>query len=71
MTWDIAKPAYFHCLSDLDRLLSLAPDASIVNRRWKAGTTFLFVGRVAPNKSITDLVRFLAEYRKAGERARW
>ena len=60
----------FPLFVDLDRLLSIGPDAAIMNRRWTAGTTFLFVGRIAPNKSITDLVRFLAAYRKTGERAR-
>ena len=64
------RPAgVFPLFVDHDQLLALAPDASIVNRKRASSTTFLFVGRVAPNKGVTDLIRFLAAYRQNGHSA--
>ena len=49
---------------DLDRLLALAPDGEVMARHGGAETTFLFVGRLAPNKRQEDVIRVFAWYRR-------
>jgi glycosyltransferase involved in cell wall biosynthesis len=60
----------FPLFVDIDRLQSILPDASLMNRRWTTGRTFLFVGRVAPNKCIGDLLRFLVAYQRTAAKDR-
>ena len=41
-----------------------AADAALVERLRRPGTTWLFVGRIAPNKAQHDLLKALAAYRR-------
>lgn len=56
----------FPLLLDLDGLRRLVPDSTIMRKPKPAATVLLFVGRVAPNKRVDDLLRCLAAYRSAG-----
>jgi glycosyltransferase involved in cell wall biosynthesis/GT2 family glycosyltransferase len=56
----------FPVLVDPEALRALPPSPEILAQRKPETTTFLFVGRVAPNKRIEDLLHFLAAYRAQG-----
>ena len=53
----------FPLFIDLDRLAGGRPDPALVRQPKLANTVFLCVGRIAPNKRMEDLLRFLAVYR--------
>jgi glycosyltransferase involved in cell wall biosynthesis/GT2 family glycosyltransferase len=57
----------FPLLVDLDSLLKRRPHPVLMGQPKPAATVFLFVGRIAPNKRIEDLIQFLAEYRRLDE----
>jgi glycosyltransferase involved in cell wall biosynthesis/GT2 family glycosyltransferase len=59
-----SKTGVFPLLLDLEALTACRPDAVHLAQPKPAATVFLFVGRVAPNKRLEDLIRILAEYRK-------
>ncbi len=56
----------FPVLVDPEALRALPPSPEVLAQRKPETTTFLFVGRVAPNKRIEDLLHFLAAYRAQG-----
>ncbi len=56
------RTGVFPLFLDLKRILFLAPNPRLLSAE-PAGTRLLFVGRIAPNKRIEDLLRLLAEYR--------
>jgi glycosyltransferase involved in cell wall biosynthesis/GT2 family glycosyltransferase len=64
------KTGVFPLLIDADRLLKAEPRPQILARRDTTRTTFVFLGRVSPNKRLEDLPKFLAEYRKLSPGAR-
>jgi len=64
------NPGLLPVLVDPDALLSVPPVQEVLAKRKPEMTTFLFVGRVAPNKRIEDLLQFLATYRAQGHTAR-
>jgi glycosyltransferase involved in cell wall biosynthesis/GT2 family glycosyltransferase len=63
------RTGVFPLLLDLRRILSIAPNPDILATE-RGGAKLLFVGRIAPNKRIEDLLRVLAEYRKLDGNAR-
>jgi len=54
----------FPLLLDTARLLRAKVNPVLMGLPKPRGTVFLFVGRMAPNKRIEDLLRFLAAYRR-------
>jgi glycosyltransferase involved in cell wall biosynthesis/GT2 family glycosyltransferase len=52
----------FPLLVDLERLRSVEPDTVTLTTHDLARPFLLFIGRVAPNKRIEDLIKLLAEY---------
>lgn len=48
----------------IDDLATRNPDPILINLPKLAETVFLFVGRIAPNKRIEDLLRFVSVYRR-------
>jgi hypothetical protein len=59
----------FPLLVDLEGLTGQAAHPALTGRPKPGGTVFLFVGRIAPNKRIEDLLRFLAAYRRRDPQA--
>jgi glycosyltransferase involved in cell wall biosynthesis/GT2 family glycosyltransferase len=59
-----ANTGVFPLLVDLDGLTGRRAHPVLVNQPKTAQPTFLFVGRIAPNKRIEDLLRLLAVYRR-------
>ncbi len=49
---------------DLDRLLAIVPEGEVMARHGGSETTFLFVGRLVPNKRQEDVIRVFAWYRR-------
>ncbi|MBL8296274.1 MAG: glycosyltransferase [Bryobacterales bacterium] len=64
------KTGVFPLLIDAGRLLKAEPRPDIARRRDPERTTFVFLGRVSPNKKVEDLPRFLEAYRKLDPKAR-
>jgi glycosyltransferase involved in cell wall biosynthesis len=60
-TFGYQSTAVVPILLDVDALGSTPPDPSV---RRSGATTWLFVGRIAPNKAQQDLVKALAAYRR-------
>ncbi len=54
----------FPLLLDPWRLLRVEVNPVLMGLPKPGGTVFLFVGRIAPNKRVEDLLRFLAAYRR-------
>ena len=63
-----SQTGVFPLFIDMERLRARTSDLNAVRRF--LGTTFLFVGRIAPNKGIPDLLRFLEAYRQTTPDAR-
>lgn len=62
-----ADPARCHVMPpchDIDHLLSVAPDETVLDACGDGRTNLLFVGRVAPNKGHAILIEAFAAYRR-------